>query len=95
MPYINSSAIAWADYDDAAQELDIRFTSGSTTYTYFGVPEYIYQGLLSASSAGQYFNENIRDQYSRKIRHSHHRPHHPRRPRLRGIRHPRQPRTPR
>ena len=65
MPYVSSSAISWVDYNYANGELYIRFTSGGTTYTFYGVPAYVYHGLLRASSAGQYYNENIRNIYSR------------------------------
>jgi len=33
-------------------------------YTYFNVPEWKFDGLITASSAGEYFNEHIRDQHA-------------------------------
>ncbi|PPD00482.1 MAG: KTSC domain-containing protein [Hyphomicrobium sp.] len=63
MVALNSSAIKSADYDPATRNLYLSFTSGGN-YTYYDVPEWKYLALLSASSAGQYFNENIRDQHS-------------------------------
>lgn len=64
MVLLSSSAIHSADYDPMTQELRITFTSGATPYIYFGVPAWKYSGLLAAASAGQYFNDVIRDQHS-------------------------------
>lgn len=63
MVHINSSAISSVGYNEDTQQLRITFTSGGT-YTYYSVPKWKYEGLISASSAGTYFNENIRDQHS-------------------------------
>jgi lysyl-tRNA synthetase class 2 len=57
-----SSVIRSADYDPEARTLDVVFTAGRH-YRYFGVPESEYGGLITASSAGAYFNAHIRDQY--------------------------------
>jgi hypothetical protein len=65
MVYRNSSAIRAVAYDERTLNLRITwitFTSGNT-YTY-SVPAWRYAGLINASSAGQYFNDNIRDQHS-------------------------------
>lgn len=62
MPYFSSSAIRAAEYNPASLTLAITFTSGRT-YDYYGVPQYVYNGLLAAGSKGEYFNDNIRDQY--------------------------------
>jgi len=59
---INSSAMTQAAYHDQDQTLDITFIRGRT-YTYYGVPFSIYQGLINAPSAGRFFNANIRDHY--------------------------------
>lgn len=59
MPYVNSSAIAWVDYNPATGELYIQFTSGPTVYTYYNVPQHVYDGLLRAHSKGQYFHAHI------------------------------------
>jgi hypothetical protein len=62
--YFNSTALRAARYDAARRVLSIQFTSGHQFYDYIEVPEHVFSGLLAASSAGQYFNEAIRDQYS-------------------------------
>lgn len=63
MVILNSSVIRDADYDALSQELYITFTSG-LSYTYFAVPEWKFAELLAAPSAGQYFNDHIRDHHS-------------------------------
>lgn len=63
MVYLNSSAIRAVAYDEQTLHLNISFTSGGT-YTYYSVPAWKYSGLITAASAGQYFNDHIRDQHS-------------------------------
>ncbi len=63
MNFPNSSVIGSADYDPEAYTLDVIFIGGNR-YTYFNVPERIFDALVEASSAGEYFNSHIRDQYS-------------------------------
>lgn len=62
MPYLNSSAIARVEYDRASMQLQIWFHD-TGLYTYYGVPESTYFGLVTASSAGRYFNDYIKDRY--------------------------------
>ena len=50
MEFPNSSVIQAADYDPDARTLDVTFTSGRR-YTYFGVPDWEFDGLVTASSA--------------------------------------------
>lgn len=59
---VRSSAIAAVGYDPNTRRMQIRFTSGGT-YTYCGVPQSVYDGLMSASSVGTYFDRVIRDRY--------------------------------
>lgn len=61
---VNSSAIRAVDWDERTLRLNVIFTSGSTVFTYYGVPRWKYEGLLAASSKGGYFNTHIRDQHS-------------------------------
>lgn len=44
------------------EDLDIEF-KGGTVYRYFKVPLHIYQGLISAQSAGSYHHQNIKGVY--------------------------------
>ncbi|MFT8276134.1 KTSC domain-containing protein [Kerstersia gyiorum] len=59
---VRSSAISAVGYDKNTGRLTIRFTSGGT-YTYCGVPQHVYEGLISAASVGTYFDRVIRDRY--------------------------------
>lgn len=65
MPYVNSSAIRRIEYDPVKQVLQIWFTESGGPYNYYGVPPWVYEGFLRASSKGGYFNDHIRDRYSR------------------------------
>jgi hypothetical protein len=59
---LTSSNLRRCSYDIETEVLQIQFTSGKT-YSYSGVPASVYNGLLEASSAGQYFNNNIKGVY--------------------------------
>jgi hypothetical protein len=63
MPAVDSSVIRFLRYDPRERALQITFTSGKT-YIYLDVPPEIHEGLLKADSQGEFFNEEIRDQYS-------------------------------
>lgn len=63
-----SSAISAASWDDEGSPdgngtLEITFTSGRS-FTFRGVPESVFDGLLSADSAGGYYNSAIKGVYS-------------------------------
>lgn len=57
-----SSNIASVGYDDEKQEMTVTFHHGGS-YTFQQVPESVYDGMLNAGSAGQYFNSNVKGQY--------------------------------
>ena len=57
-----SSVIRSHAYDDETRELTIEFTSGKV-YVYGNVPESVCIGLEQAPSAGQFFNQHIKDRY--------------------------------
>ena len=64
---INSSAIAKVGYDPDNATLVIEFTKGNI-YEYYDVPQYEYDNLMSADSAGSYASKNIYKAYrSQKI----------------------------
>lgn len=56
---VSSSNLASVGYDAAEQILEIEFHSGGI-YRYFGVPQRIYQSLMTASSHGSYFDQAIK-----------------------------------
>lgn len=55
-----SSNISSVGYERGT--LYVSFHSGST-YSYSGVPQYVYKELLNASSKGKYFAANIKNSY--------------------------------
>ena len=59
---VTSSNLASVGYDPATQTLEIEFHHGGV-YQYFDVPSSIYDGLVVASSKGQYFAANIKGVY--------------------------------
>jgi len=59
---LNSSAISRASWDDETQELELVFASGQA-YTFENVPEHIYEGLITARSAGSYYAQQIKGRY--------------------------------
>jgi hypothetical protein len=59
---LDSSNLKRCSYDIETETLQIQFHSGKV-YSYQGVPASVYNGLLEASSPGQYFNSNIKGVY--------------------------------
>ena len=57
---VASSDIAEIGYDKEAIVLEILFHSEGI-YQYFDVPEWVYQGLLTAESVGKFFHANVKD----------------------------------
>ena len=57
-----STAIARGSYDTDTQTLELVFVSGRD-YTFENVPEHVWDGLVSARSAGQFFAEQIKGRY--------------------------------
>lgn len=62
MPKVQSSAISSIEHDAATLQLHVTFHE-TGTYTYFGVPQSVYDAFLKASSPGRFFNDHIRDRY--------------------------------
>lgn len=60
---IESSMIRDAGYDSETQTLEIGFNSG-LVYQYFEVEQNVFDGLLTAASAGRYFLDNIEPYYA-------------------------------
>lgn len=55
-----SKALRSAAYDEETQELTIRLKT-DRTYVYRRVPDWVYEKLITADSAGRYYNLKIRD----------------------------------
>lgn len=60
---LQSTSLNAATYQDQGAVLELEFRSGAI-YRYLGVPEPVYQGLLSAESKGRYFNQHIRNRFT-------------------------------
>lgn len=60
---LRSSNLASASYDPDIETLTVEFNSGAI-YSYSGVPQAVYEGLVSAPSPGRYFAAAIKDAYS-------------------------------
>jgi transglutaminase/protease-like cytokinesis protein 3 len=59
---VKSSNIVSAGYNAQTKRLEIEFQSGNT-YQYLDVPEMVYQDLMTASSKGEFFHDNILKEY--------------------------------
>jgi hypothetical protein len=59
---VNSTNIITIGYDAGSKTLEVEFQSGKV-YQYSNVPEDIYQELMAASSKGQFFHDNVMNQY--------------------------------
>lgn len=59
---VQSSNLAAIGYDSATETLEVEFLNGST-YEYRNVSQSVYDGLMSASSYGSYFNHEIKNTY--------------------------------
>lgn len=64
MQILGSSAIHAVEYNACSLVLTIWFQHGARGYDYFGVPQWVYDGLLHAPSKGTYFHTFIKNQYS-------------------------------
>ncbi|MCD4686147.1 MAG: KTSC domain-containing protein [Anaerolineae bacterium] len=60
---VTSSNLVSVGYDTATRTLEIEF-DGGRVYQYYGVPENVYLGLMSAGSHGRYFHYHIKGRYS-------------------------------
>jgi hypothetical protein len=59
---MESDVIHAIGYDEEVQVLEIIFNNGSI-YQYRGVPREVYEQFLRAASPGNYFHENVRDEF--------------------------------
>ena len=59
---VSSSNVGSVGYEAGSMTLEVEYLSGSV-YQYFDVPEYEYDGLMSAESVGRYVNQNIKPNY--------------------------------
>ena len=65
--HVSSSNIQSIGYDPNSNTLEVAFQHGGI-YQYYNVPEFIYNGIMSAGSKGSYLHQNIKGKYRyRKI----------------------------
>jgi uncharacterized protein len=57
-----SSSIRSAGYEPQTMTMEVIFLN-ETIYHYFDVPEHIFQGLITAPSAGVYLNSIVKGAY--------------------------------
>ena len=62
----DSSAIARAAFSEPSGTLDIWYRGGDR-YRYFDVPAAVFEGLLTAPSAGEYVNRQIKPNYRYEV----------------------------
>jgi hypothetical protein len=60
---LNSTFLKEASFDSNTSTLTVVFTDGRT-YTYQGVDQSIYQGLINADSSSRFFGSNIRGRFT-------------------------------
>ncbi|MBK6659502.1 MAG: KTSC domain-containing protein [Proteobacteria bacterium] len=60
---VTSTNILSVGYDPDQEILEIEFISG-TVYQYSGVPNAVYEGILTADSKGKYFHSNVKNAYA-------------------------------
>ena len=65
MIQVSSSNINSIGYDKNLEVLRIEFHEGNL-YEYYNVPEIIHSSLMSSTSKGSYFHENIKGKYEYK-----------------------------
>lgn len=61
---VPSTAIQKVKYNPKTQELFVNFVGGNKTYWYPRVPKEKIEEMMAAPSKGEYFMQNIHDQYS-------------------------------
>ncbi|WP_061223377.1 KTSC domain-containing protein [Leptospira weilii] len=59
---VSSSNIRSIGYDAGSQTLEVEFLNGGI-YQYFDVPNSIFNGLMNASSHGEYLAANVKGTY--------------------------------
>lgn len=62
MALVESEAIAEIAYDAQTSTMFVRFAHGGW-YSYFAIPERVYDDFLTAESHGRFFHDRIRDHY--------------------------------
>lgn len=59
---VKSSSVRSAGFDPTTGRLEVEFARG-TLYSYKGVSQEMYDGLMAAESAGKFYAQHIRGKY--------------------------------
>lgn len=59
---VASSNVVAIGYDRPTETLEVEFLRGAV-YQYYGVPEHMYNNIMSAPSKGRFLKTYIRDSY--------------------------------
>jgi len=59
---VSSSNVCSVGYDIDSAVLEVEFDGGDV-YQYYGVPHYLYEQFMAASSLGSFLHEHIRPSY--------------------------------
>jgi len=59
---VASAGVRSVGYDAQALTLEIEYADGGV-YQYYGVPEHMYEQMMSAPSKGKFVNTYIKNQY--------------------------------
>jgi len=59
---VDSKMILGVRYNEKTYELDVVFRTGEK-YRYKNVPNFVYEGLMSAASLGQYMHKKVLGRY--------------------------------
>lgn len=62
IPTPQSSNVAGFTYDQASRVLTVEFKNG-TRYSYYDVPEGLFDGMKAAPSKGQFLAQNIKGKF--------------------------------
>lgn len=60
---LDSSMLASAGYDAGGRIMEVEFKTNGAVYRVEGVDPRVFEGLMGAESAGQYYNTFIKGQY--------------------------------
>jgi hypothetical protein len=59
---VSSSNIRSVGYEEKTRVLEVEFTNGSV-YQYSGIQPEVHRRMMSASSIGSFFKDNIEEEY--------------------------------
>jgi hypothetical protein len=60
---VDSTLIASLGYDANRSILEIEFKNTGAVWRFMGVPETLYNAMMSSDSYGSFFNAHIKDRY--------------------------------